>query len=396
MAGSEEEKEVDVEMRSSSLLDPETLFLISNQNTGNEWEVFKENVRPLKRGRNVNLLNHSLKSLTDHQIKKSLLHNRRRLIEAIDDYKGDDPLHPWLQCIKWVQESFPSAGDSSGLLLIYEQCVRAFWHSHRYKDDLRYLKVWLQYAENCADAHVIYNFLEANGIGQTHAAFYIAYALHMESKSKLKIANEVFNLGIARKARPIKKLEAVYKSFLSRSINKSGPTIEESMDDHVQVRSFGTVLATGEARRQIGVHSDLPRKKGKQDKTSHAPLSIYKDENLSIPFSHQAESSKPEMMLWNTLGTRAERNKENNAIPSKWTKDKIPQRPVSRSMAAASSVSIEVFVDEEFAESAAVANEGGKSATLQLRKGENKDLKKETELLKENPLRNFPPSSLPR
>ncbi|KAK9160933.1 hypothetical protein Syun_007274 [Stephania yunnanensis] len=88
----------------------------------------------------------------------------------------------------------------------------------------------------------------------------------MESKSKLKIANEVFNLGIARKTRPIKKLDAVYKSFLSRSINKSGPTIEESMDDHVQVRSFGTVLATGEARRQIGVHSDLPRKKGKQEK----------------------------------------------------------------------------------------------------------------------------------
>ncbi|KAK9086824.1 hypothetical protein Syun_029218 [Stephania yunnanensis] len=53
-------------------------------------------------------------------------------------------------------------------------------------------------AENCTDAQVIYNFLEANGIGQTHTTFYIAYALHMESKSKLKIANEVFNLGIAR------------------------------------------------------------------------------------------------------------------------------------------------------------------------------------------------------
>ncbi|KAK9128960.1 hypothetical protein Syun_017757 [Stephania yunnanensis] len=83
----------------------------------------------------------------------------------------------------------------------------------------------------------------------------------MESKSKLKIANEVFNLGIARKTRPIKKLDAVYKSFLSRSINKSGPTIEESMDDHVQVRSFGT-LGYRRSKRQIGVHSDLPRKRG--------------------------------------------------------------------------------------------------------------------------------------
>lgn len=29
--------------------------------------------------------------------------------------------------------------------MIYEQCVRTFWHSDRYKDDLRFLKVWLEY-----------------------------------------------------------------------------------------------------------------------------------------------------------------------------------------------------------------------------------------------------------
>ncbi|KAF6137699.1 hypothetical protein GIB67_023633 [Kingdonia uniflora] len=40
-------------------------------------------------------------------------------------------------------------------------------------------------------------------------------------------------------------------------------------------------------------------------------------------------------------------------------------------------------------------NEGG-SSSLQLRSGDSKDIKKETELLKENPLRNFPLNSLPR
>lgn len=49
------------------------------------------------------------------------------------------------RCIKWVQEAFPMGGDYSGLVVIYEQCVRTFWHSDRYKDDLRYLKVWLEY-----------------------------------------------------------------------------------------------------------------------------------------------------------------------------------------------------------------------------------------------------------
>lgn len=62
-------------------MDPETEFLASKQETGNEWELFKENVRPLKRGRNVGLLNQALKShSSDLQLKKSLLDTRRSFI----------------------------------------------------------------------------------------------------------------------------------------------------------------------------------------------------------------------------------------------------------------------------------------------------------------------------
>ncbi|KAE8684331.1 Mitotic spindle checkpoint protein BUBR1 [Hibiscus syriacus] len=199
-------------------MDPETEFLVSKRKTGNEWELFKENVRPLKRGRNVDFLNHALKTHTDDQLKKSLLDNRRRLIEAIDDYKGEDHLQPWLDCIKWVQEAFSPGGDFSGLVLIYEQCVRAFWNSDRYKDDLRYLKIWLEYAEHCSDAEVIYSFLDANDIGKTHSALYIAYARHMESKSKMKAANDILNRGISSYAQPIEKMRNAYKKFLARSM----------------------------------------------------------------------------------------------------------------------------------------------------------------------------------
>ncbi|KAF6174225.1 hypothetical protein GIB67_033757 [Kingdonia uniflora] len=377
------------------LLDPETEFLASKDlKTGNEWELFKENVKPLKRGRNINLLNDSLKP----HLKKSLLHRRRELIEAIDKYQGDDPLKPWIQCIKWVQESYPTGGDCSGLVVIYEQCVRAFWGSDRYKDDLRYLRVWLEYAENCADAEVIYGFLEANGIGQKHSLYYISYALYMEFKNKIRNANEIFNLGIAREAKPIKRLQASYKNFLTRSMSRPQASTEEPVDSRLPVRSFGTVLARGESRRQNTESSDPCRKKVKPDRGQSTAFSIYKDTNPStiIP-SHQPEFGKAEVKSWNSLGTRAERNKENTAIPSKWTSTKIPQRPGSRSVAAVASACIEVFVDEDCVETMPKENEGAPpSSSLQLRRGDSKDVKKETELLKENPLRNFPPNSLPR
>ncbi|MCI15614.1 putative inactive serine/threonine-protein kinase BUB1-like, partial [Trifolium medium] len=40
--------------------------------------------------------------------------------------------------------------------------------------------------------------------------------------------------------------------------------------------------------------------------------------------------------------------------------------------------------------------EGCKSSSLKIRQEDEKDLKRETELLRKNPLRNFPHCSLPR
>ncbi|XP_057951870.1 mitotic spindle checkpoint protein BUBR1 isoform X2 [Malania oleifera] len=357
-------------------LDPETEFLYSNRETGHEWELFKENVRPLKRGRNVGLLNHALKCNIDNQVKNSLLHTRRRLIQAIDEYEGDDPLHPWIECIKWVQEAFPPGGDCSGLVVIYEQCVRTFWHSDRYKDDLRYLKVWLEYAENCVDAEVIYKFLDANNIGQMHSVYFISYALHMESKNKNKKANDIYNLGISRNAKPIDKLEAAYRKFLAHSMGRPRMVDEDSAENRLPVRSFGTVLNKGENKRLAQQNSDLARKKLKADRSRLAPLSVYKDTSLNFPSGLPADLSKTDLKSWHTLGPQAERNKENNALPSKWTAYKVPQRPVSRTGGATASARIEVFVDEECSERKKVESEGEKSSALQLEQGDIQNLKK--------------------
>jgi len=66
-------------------LDEETLALmeISSAATaapvavGAEWETFKENVRPLKRGRDVAKLNHALKAHADPAQRAALLEARK-------------------------------------------------------------------------------------------------------------------------------------------------------------------------------------------------------------------------------------------------------------------------------------------------------------------------------
>ncbi|KMT19379.1 hypothetical protein BVRB_1g013760 [Beta vulgaris subsp. vulgaris] len=389
------------------VMDPESQFLLEmhlkskrphediDEEDEFEWDNYKENVRPLKRGRNIKLLNQSLKSQSNLPLKHSLLLTRRKLIAAIDDYVGDDPLQPWLQCIKWVQESFPAAGDSSGLLVIYEQCVRTFWHDDRYRDDLRYLKVWLEYAENCADAEVIYKFLDANNIGQSHSAFYISCALHMESKHKIRTANEVFNRGLSINAQPQEKLEAAYRKFLARSVGRSKTTTDEDVtENNLSIRSFGTVLSAGENGRHHKEVSDIARKSTKGNRGERLPFSVYKDTNVENNSRYQVDLSKVGSKPWDSLASHKDRNKENKAIPAKWTSFKVLERPGSR-LGRVVTPAIEVFVDEE----CSVVHQTGDSQNISkaLLKDRDEDtFKRETELLKENPLRNFPASSFPR
>ncbi|CAN7019196.1 unnamed protein product [Brassica oleracea var. botrytis] len=270
---------------------PETEFFASKQETGHEWELFKENVRPLKRGRNICLLNHALKSHCDHQLRKTLIEKRRKLIEEIDEYDG---------------------GVSSGRIVL------------RAVGDIRAVRekvLALGAAEHCAGAEVIYKFLEVNVIGNTHALYYIDYGLHMDFTGKVKTANEIFNLGISRNTKPVEKLNEAYKKFMVRTMRRSKSVDDEPKENELPSRSFGTVLSRGDnnntGRQVLGPQA----KRTKPNHSSKAPLAVYKD--TASGDQTESDKSKPEFASF-----------------------KVPQKTIVRT-AAASASSFEVFVDEE-------------------------------------------------
>ncbi|XWS65342.1 hypothetical protein CRYUN_Cryun05aG0104400 [Craigia yunnanensis] len=76
-------------------------------------------------------------------------------------------------------------------------------------------------------------------------------------------------------------------------------------------------------------------------------LSLYNDTNMNVMRGHHSKP-KTDSNFWHTLGGRAERNKENNAMPAKWTSYKILHRAVARTVGAVASAHIEVFDDEEY------------------------------------------------
>ena len=108
--------------------------------------------------------------------------------------------------IKWTEQTFPT-NKNEELLPILEKCTVELQEDAKYQKDLRYLRVWIKYADACSDPSDVFKFLKANDIGQTHALFYECYASFLEMKKAYKLADEVYKRGVEMKAEPVSRLK---------------------------------------------------------------------------------------------------------------------------------------------------------------------------------------------
>ncbi|BBN17333.1 checkpoint serine/threonine-protein kinase [Marchantia polymorpha subsp. ruderalis] len=335
-----------------------------------EWELSKENVQPMKSGRNVEVLNDALKAKVEGHARVNIFETQRRqMLDAIENYAGDDPLQPWIRCIKWVKDAFPAGGAQSELLKLLEGCTRQFHKDELYRNDVRYLRVWVQYADCCTDPSDVFAFLEANEIGQTFALFYEAYATSMEVRRNFKKADEIYRLGISRHAQPLGRLENMYKNFLSRMVRRGERKIREEQqqissgsfsENEAPFRAFGPTShfsGTSEQHyfRERGRQSLMqpPHPRGNKPKT--AKLSIFVDPEFESSRNNSTQDlpgedpglSSNQSAAWWHLPAEADRIKENVQQPTKWTDAKIKQKhPFSQGQQSG----LEVYVDEQFSE----------------------------------------------
>jgi hypothetical protein len=142
----------------------------------------KENIQPLSTGRRAAALASSLVA-TPKQRESRLAAARAQLEEdaevAMDN--DDDPLAAWLRYAEWTVENYPQgASVESGLLELLERATRLFAQDPRYKNDMRYLKLWIQYASHVDHPNKIFAYLNANEIGTAYALFYEEYCNSLE------------------------------------------------------------------------------------------------------------------------------------------------------------------------------------------------------------------------
>lgn len=136
------------------------------------------------------------------------------VVSEIKKYTGTDPLLPWIQGIKKMRNSLPPQILKEKLPRFLQKCALTFQADPRYRNDLRYVRVWIRLMDFVDDPQSLLKTMERNCIGTKLALFYEAYALYFVKLKKFEEADNMYHLGVQNLAEPAGELQKSYEQFL--------------------------------------------------------------------------------------------------------------------------------------------------------------------------------------
>jgi checkpoint serine/threonine-protein kinase len=245
-------------------------------------------------------------------------HSAKRLefekeLMNIDD--SDDPLDIYDRYVKWTLEAYPSAQNDkqSQLGPLLERATKAFQSSSHYRNDPRYLKLWLHYIRLFADApQEIFRFLARHDIGDGLALYYEEYAAWLEGAGRFSQAEEIYSMGIEKEARPTERLIRKYGEFQHRFESRPKDVPEPSSPALPAVRPALAAKIDPFAPASPDPQPQSQPKTAKP-KAGKPKMAIFSDEGEPAK-TGSSSSGKG----WDTIGTIADRKKENAQEARPW------------------------------------------------------------------------------
>jgi checkpoint serine/threonine-protein kinase len=293
----------------------------------------KENIQSLPGGRSARTLANLFSPSPLHKLSTPTPSDTKSLNDAIrQEYEAelvnisesDDPLDIYDRYVKWTLDAYPSAQATpqSQLLPLLERATKSFLKSAQYKNDPRYLKMWLTYIRLFSDApRETFAFLARHNIGDGLALFYEEFASWLEGTGRWIQAEEVYKMGIEREARPTPRLLRKFNEFQQRHAQQPQdnnepsspalPTVRPALAAKIDPFALSTPSPENPQapRPSTGVGGASTSKSGRQK------LAVFSDESDG----GLATISGSELVKgWESIGSLAERKKENTIEPKPW------------------------------------------------------------------------------
>lgn len=236
--------------------------------------------------------------------------------------ESDDPLDVFDRYVRWTLDAYPTAQATpqSQLHTLLERATKTFITSAQYKNDPRYLRLWIHYIHFFSDApREAYMFLSRHGIGEGLALFYEEYAAWLEGAGRWTQAEEVYKLGIERESRPVQRLLRKFKEFEERMAQEPADAIEPSSPALPTMRPAlaAKVDPFGSMSRSADPQAPRPTSGGSSatSKPAKSKLAIFSDADAKpAPLASRGEGSKG----WDSIGSISDRKKENAMEPKPW------------------------------------------------------------------------------
>lgn len=281
-------------------------------------ELHKENIQPLASGRSARALLQVLSARASPVVLRGELAVKQaefeKELKTASDL--DDPFEVWVRYVSWTVENFPSGNShDSGLLNLLERATREFLHEEQYKNDPRYVKLWIQYIQNHSDApREAFAYLARHNIGQRLALFYEEFAALLESIGRKNQATEIYQMGIENNARPVDRLVRKFDEFKQR-LEHNPPAVDEPTSPALRAvrpalaaKPLGGGLGGGTSPEdQQPLPQSQPRPQpAPAKKPARQKMAVFSDADAGP----SAKATK-ETTGWEEIGTREHRSKEN-------------------------------------------------------------------------------------
>ncbi|XP_055219338.2 mitotic checkpoint serine/threonine-protein kinase BUB1 beta isoform X3 [Gorilla gorilla gorilla] len=305
---------------------------------GDEWELSKENVQPLRQGRIMSTLQGALAQ--ESACNNTLQQQKRAFEYEIRFYTGNDPLDVWDRYISWTEQNYPQGGKESNMSTLLERAVEALQGEKRYYSDPRFLNLWLKLGRLCNEPLDMYSYLHNQGIGVSLAQFYISWAEEYEARENFRKADAIFQEGIQQKAEPLERLQSQHRQFQARVSRQTLLALEKEEEEEVfessvpqrstlaELKSKGKKTARAPIIRVGGALKAPSQNRGLQNPfpqqmQSNSRITVF-DENADE--ASTAELSKPTVQPW--IAPPMPRAKENELQAGPWnTGRSLEHRP---------------------------------------------------------------------
>jgi len=309
----------------------------------------KENIQSLPGGRSARGLANLFSPSPLHKLSTPTPSDTKNLNDAIRyEYEAelaniaesDDPLDIYDRYVRWTLDAYPTAQatPASQLLPLLERATKTFLNSAQYKNDPRYLKLWISYIRFFSDTpRETFAFLARHNIGEGLALFYEEFAAWLEGAGRWVQAEEIYKLGIDKEARPTPRLLRKFNEFQERFAQRPQDMNEPSSPALPTVRPALAAKTDPFAGAPRDPQAPRPNSGvgGTTTKSGRQKLTIFADGDDAAP-AVSGEGTKG----WESIGSLADRKKENIMEAKPWVGETL------KAGGKKSSTKMAVFKDE--------------------------------------------------